>query len=146
VAELQENPEGTKRMLKRLSVPDAIRKSEEWTGELNKKSSDEEGQTETVYEFKDGWKIVKLLDEQAYNREGLLMNHCVASYITREESTIYSLRDPQNIPHATVETGPDDHMKQCQGNSNSNLKPEYQEMLSEWWETHSTEPDYTIYS
>lgn len=42
------------------------------------------------------------ISQSAYNREGKLMSHCVASYYGRNVA-IYSLRDSKNQPHCTIE-------------------------------------------
>jgi hypothetical protein len=48
----------------------------------------------------------KLTSDQALNREGQMMGHCVGSYCNLVQDAkviIYSLRDAKNDPHATVE-------------------------------------------
>ena len=90
--------------IEQLSFEDAIRLSEEWIIKLNSRSSTEEGKIKTIYEFEDGYKIVELIDQQAYNREGKLMGHCVAGYLeNQQDSIILSLRDEENNPHVTME-------------------------------------------
>jgi hypothetical protein len=68
--------------------------------------------------------------------EGNKMDHCVGSYsdlVERGAANIYSLRDPQNNPHATINI---DGMYKCidqvQGKSNSDPKPLYKSMVKEW--------------
>ena len=97
--------------LPKLTVPMAIQKSEQWTEWLAKQAADTtkgleyESGTITKLEFDDGYRFVQLVDEACYDREGKLMQHCVGSYFrnTRRDQLIYSLRDPQNNPHATLE-------------------------------------------
>lgn len=60
-----------------------------------------------VYEWPDGWTI-QSLDEGCLSDEGEIMQHCVggggyASAVERNETFIYSLRDPKGRPHATME-------------------------------------------
>ena len=64
--------------------------------------------TKPVMEFHDGFRWVQLTDRAALDREGDLMGHCVGggSYderMRKDLCRIYSLRDPQNQPHITVE-------------------------------------------
>lgn len=47
--------------------------------------------------------------------------------------TLYSLRDPDNLPHASIDPSADDSM--ALGKHNSELKPEYLERIKEWAET-----------
>ena len=65
------------------------------------------------------------------------MNHCVGGYCDRVEqgkSVIYSLRDPSNKPHVTLETEGDTFdFEQIMGNSNSDPKPEYKKIIGEWF-------------
>ncbi len=103
----------------KLTIPMAIEKSEQWTEWLNKQASgieDEQG-LESVMTFKDGYRIVKLISKDCYDREGKLMQHCVASFynaraarmgrmnptVGSRQRVIYSLRDPENEPHVTME-------------------------------------------
>jgi hypothetical protein len=92
------------------SVEDALKAGEKYIEELNKKASDKEGQTETLYTFKDGYTFVSLLDGQACKREGKLMQHCsgdeTQGYIDGvkyKEIELWSLRDSSNQPHCTIE-------------------------------------------
>ena len=53
-----------------------------------------------------GYFWVELTDKASLENEGSRMDHCVGGYCDQVESgntTIYSLRDPKNIPHLTVE-------------------------------------------
>ena len=96
-------------------------KSEKWIESLNKKSDliDDSNGFETVLDFGDGFKFVKLISEDSYKKEGFLMRHCVASYYDKGVE-IYSLRDKQNNPHCTVEKD-----KQIKGKGNGNISPKY---------------------
>ena len=94
--------------LLRVSFPQMIAHSDNWTQQLNKKASsaeDSEG-TKTLLTFPDGFKLIELFSQQALDREGKLMQHCVGSYYqqVKEESVkVVSLRYPSNNPHATLE-------------------------------------------
>src|SRR5262249_15447219 len=69
--------------------------------------------------FKDGFKIVQLVGKNAYEREGYLMRHCVASYHGSSKE-IYSLRDQDDMPHCTMEKD-----QQIKGKGNGNIHPKY---------------------
>lgn len=90
--------------LPRLTVPMAIQKSEQWTVWLNKQATSDEDREglKTVMKFDDGYRFVKLMSQQCYDREGKVMQHCIASYFSKN-SDIYSLRDAENEPHVTME-------------------------------------------
>ena len=90
-----------------------------------------------------GWTVQKVAGENDLLSEGNLMDHCVGSFcedVERQHSNIYSLRDPQNRPHVTIETGGEKGytpggIKQIQGKSNSEPKDTYKEMIKEWIST-----------
>lgn len=116
--------------LKRMSFEQAKRKSKEWSEANQKKGRDlidSESDLETIHDFKDGRKIVKLLTKQALQREGFLMNHCVGGY--SPDSTdydIYSYRDENNNPHATFEVRKNsDEIVQIKGKGNGPIHPKY---------------------
>tara|TARA_Y100000287_G_scaffold185914_1_gene190708 strand:+ start:6426 stop:8966 length:2541 start_codon:yes stop_codon:yes gene_type:complete len=96
-----------------------------------------------VYDFENGYKIVQIPAEDI-ETEGEKMNHCVGSYcdaMERGEVIMFSLRNRNNEPHATVEVDPEERrVLQIKGNSNSPPKEEYRPMLSQWLAT--TELDY----
>lgn len=116
----------------RLSVPDAILKQKAWHDELSKakeKGGTEDG-IEVVKTYDDGYSWVKIYGKESLDREGNLMKHCVGSYfheVNAGSLTIYSLRDPGNKPHATIEFDVlDKVVSQIKGNSNQNIKEKYQ--------------------
>ena len=99
-----------------------------------------EGEVAIVRGWNDGWKLVRLLDAQAFQREGQLMKHCVGDelrgYYTASQSGqihILSLRDPQNQPHATVEVHLDSRrVAQIKGKANGPIKQQYTKYLQQW--------------
>lgn len=124
-----------RRQIHKVSVPDAIMLSEKWTKKLNKKSTDKETSEDidVVLSFKNGFSVVKLKSEQAYRREGLLMQHCVASYFTmRPESTIFSIRDEKNKPLCTIEEDSTGIIPQIKGSENENPNPSFYPFLFEF--------------
>jgi hypothetical protein len=74
---------------------------------------------ETILDFGDGFKIVKLIGKNAYEREGYLMRHCASSYFGKGKE-VYSLRDSKNMPHATMEKN-----QQVKGKGNGDIHPNY---------------------
>ena len=93
-----------------------------------------------------GWTIQKVTSENDLLTEGNKMDHCVGSYcedVVSERSVIYSLRDPNNEPHVTMEVSGNGKYKddsagdivQIQGKSNSTPKSEYKVMIKEWIST-----------
>jgi len=87
-----------------------------------------------------GWTVQKVKSENDLLAEGNRMDHCVGSFYENVESgksTIFSLRDPRNNPHITIETGGENDynpgtIEQIQGKSNSEPKDIYKAMIKEW--------------
>lgn len=92
------------------SYPVIQQKVREWDQKLASKTNNrakftEEGKDfETVYTFPDGYKFVKLSSKGCFDDEGNLMGHCVGGYHGTFTWNIYSLRDKNNNPHATLKT------------------------------------------
>lgn len=122
------SPSAPKR-LRRLSVKDAHRLSDDWMKSNQKKGKtliDTKEDIEVFLKFKDSSKIVKLLSKKAFEREGFLMSHCLGGYNLRENYNIYSLRDAQNNPHATFEVNlKDKDILQIKGKGNGPIHPKY---------------------
>lgn len=116
--------------LQKMSIVDAKRKADEWSTANQKKGrdmADSEDDIETIHDFKDGTKIVRLKTKKAYQREGFLMSHCAGGYNPDNESChIYSYRDKENKPHATFEVRKDnDEIIQIKGKGNGPIHPKY---------------------
>jgi hypothetical protein len=83
----------------------------------------------------EGWTIQRVVSENDLTVEGNRMGHCVGSYCGRVQegrSIIYSLRDPANKPHVTLETGKDGSVQQIQGKGNEEPIDDYKVMIKEW--------------
>lgn len=116
--------------LRKMSYPDAKRKSDEWSKTNQKKGKslvDLDSDIETVHDFFDGTRIVKLKTKKAYQREGFLMSHCVGGYSPDDKNCqIYSYRDSKNIPHATFEVQKSGNtINQIKGKGNGSIHPKY---------------------
>ena len=123
------------RRLRKMSYSQALAGAEKWTHSQMKKGKnlvDVEGDDiRTIHNFSDGTRIVELLTENAYRREGYLMAHCVGAY-SPETTTIYSYRDGSNMPHATFEVGKDEdtqQITQIKGKGNGPIHPRYIEPI-----------------
>ncbi len=115
--------------LQKMSVADAKRKAKEWS-EANQKNgrniSDEDSDIETIHDFLDGTRIVKLKTKKAFQREGFLMAHCAGGYSPSEDCLIYSYRDSKNMPHATFEVRKQNNeVVQIKGKGNGPIHPKY---------------------
>lgn len=116
----------------RLSVPQAIEKSRRWKkiDAENKFLEEDWASLEKICSWTQNeltitW--VKLVSEQNYKREASLMNHCVSEYFKGKKSTIYSLRDEKNNPHATIEVSQNSHqIFQIKGPANGVVPSKYQ--------------------
>jgi len=123
--------------LQKMSYKQAQANSDKWLKTQIKKGrtiDEKEADLEVFMEFASGFKIVKLVGESAYKKEGFLMGHCVASYFDRTDSSIYSLRDSQNNPHATVELRyQNSDIYQVKGKGNGAIHPAYINYLLEFF-------------
>jgi hypothetical protein len=123
------------RDLTRMSVPDAIDKSEEWTKWLNKSgTSASDSGTKEVMNAGEGFKWVQVLSPEALNYEGREMQHCAGSYATKVEHDrcqIYSLRDSTNHPHVTIEAR-GDNVVQIKGKQNKEVVEKYRDYVAEF--------------
>jgi PcfJ-like protein len=114
--------EAPQKNLTAMSYKDAQKNADKWVKAQMKKGEhikETKKDTEIILDFKDGFKIVKLIGKNAYEREGHLMRHCVASYYGNDKE-IYSLRDKDNMPHCTMEKN-----QQIKGKGNGNIHPNY---------------------
>jgi len=117
--------------LERMSYDEAKNLTDKWNKSLIKKGSaikEVEKDTEVILDFKDGFKVVKLIGKNAYKREGFLMRHCVASYFGKAVE-VYSLRDKNNMPHCTMEKD-----QQIKGKGNGDIHPKYIEYVVKFLE------------
>lgn len=116
--------------LQKMSFVDAKRKAKEWSESNQKKGRgliDSEDDIETIHDFKDGKKIVRLKTKKALQREGFFMSHCVGGYQPdSNDFHIYSYRDEKNIPHATFEIRKQNQeIVQIKGKGNGPIHPKY---------------------
>jgi hypothetical protein len=92
--------------ISKIGYKTIVERKDKWHKKLqsvSSKDNEKEGiDYGTILDFKDGFKIVKLISKECYEREGKLMSHCVSSYFGRD-TIIYSLRDNKNMPHCTIE-------------------------------------------
>ena len=113
-------------------------KAEKWIKKLQtlaSKDTEVEGTDYAIdFDFDDWYRIVKLLSQDAYNREGKLMSHCVSSYYGRDE-VIYSLRDSNNNPHCTIS----DSSGQIKGKGNGSIDPKYIDYIIQFLESKEIE-------
>lgn len=121
--------------LYRMSVPDALKMADKWSQKLQnrykkiKEKEDDLKGIKIVQNFDQGFYVAELQSQESYAREGHLMSHCVGGYYNKEESTIYSLRDKKNNPHATIEYIPSkQYIKQVKGKGNSFVVEKYHNM------------------
>jgi hypothetical protein len=112
----------TDKKISQMSYKEAHANAEKWTKTLQKKGEhikETAKDVEVILDFKDGFKIVKLVGENAFKREGFLMCHCAGSYHGKN-TEVYSLRDKDNMPHATMEKN-----QQIKGKGNGDISPRY---------------------
>jgi hypothetical protein len=114
--------------LQKMSYDQARSNAEKWTKALAKKGQHIE-ETENdihIWETFGEFKLVQLLTENAYKREGFLMSNCVSSYFNSDDSTIFSVRDKNNMPHCTLEiVESEGSIQQIKGKGNGSIDPKY---------------------
>lgn len=83
-----------------------------------------------------GWTIQSVDCENDLGKEGEAMAHCVGGFsksVKDGRAVIYSLRDPANHPHVTMEYRPQEKkVVQIMGFSNDDPKDKYKAMMREW--------------
>ena len=146
--------------IRSMSVEQVAQAIRDWHEEQAAKGEGgkyQEGTANIVYGPKwhnhafNGWTVRKVVSKNDLEVEGNKMNHCVGGYcenVTSGSSIIYSLRDPQNEPHATLEGNPEFsygsntkkkltniNFEQIKGHSNSEPKQEYKNMIKEWFQS-----------
>lgn len=92
--------------------------------------------------YDDGYRLVQILSKNGAHREAHFMQNCMADGAYDEyfagtcgamKTWIYSLRDPFNKPHVTMEvTTPDNIMHQCAGKQNTPPKESYFDKIIEF--------------
>ncbi len=114
--------------LKKMSIDDAKRKTNEWVDRNIKNGSsiiETSNDIETFIDFSDGFKVVKLLTKNAFEKEGHLMSHCLGGLSPSSDFSIYSLRDSKNSPHCTIEVRGASEINQIKGKGNGSIHPKY---------------------
>lgn len=134
----------------------AIMQADSWHEAIAKEGDDEnyiEGMKNVVYgpQWKNkeynGWTIRRIFTENDLTVEGNKMQHCVGSYadkVDMNSCAIYSLRDPQNQPHVTLEEEPAESgtFTQIFGKQNEEPNIKYKNILKEWFKTISNVKRY----
>jgi hypothetical protein len=112
--------------LSALSYDEVYDRTLEWDSWLQGRKGDEGG-TEDVMDVGGGYKWVQVLSWSALDYEGSQMGHCVGSYAAQVEKNhcqIFSLRDPRNEPHVTIEARGNE-IVQIKGKQNTEVIAKY---------------------
>jgi hypothetical protein len=130
------------------TLQQAIEAAKEWHDRVSSETEAtefKEGEKNIVYGPQwenpewNGWTVRRILTANDVQYEGYVMEHCVGSYdcaVVDERTKIYSLRDPENKPHVTMDVAVKSwDFKQIYGKSNSEPKSEYKKMIKEWMKT-----------
>ena len=123
-----------------FTVPQAVKQGNLLIQTQNHNASGDEGDIQVLHTFKDGFTFVSCLDAQSIKREGKLMNHCVGSEaqgyirdVAKGTLQIWSLRDPNNNPHCTIEYKVRTKtINQIKGKRNNGITKTYQPYVLEW--------------
>ena len=125
---------------------EALNASNQWHIEMADKGANQKYQEKHIVygpQWKNpkynGWTIQEVKSKNDLEVEGNKCDQCVGSYdrdVWSGRLRIFSLRDPQNQPHVTIESNPDvTSFAQVMGKSNSDPKPEYKVAVKEWVES-----------
>lgn len=136
----------------RIAFDQAVAGSKKWHEQMAKKAARakpiEEDGTKVIHTFPNGWYWVNVFGKNSMKREGDMMGHCVGqsaafmravgqqqTYFTQSlagRKEIYSLRDPKNEPHCTIEINNlhgNRAINQIKGKANREVKEEYLPMV-----------------
>lgn len=109
----------------RMSVPDALRLSEEWhEHHIHTAGNDVDGvDIKPVMRYQDGYRMVQILTPKGLDRESMACHHCIGRggydrALTSGEMRVYSLRDAENMPHATMAVNAQSNIIQLKGHQN----------------------------
>lgn len=114
--------------LKKMSYVQAKSNAQKWVKALKNKGKDVKEtarDVKTILKLQDGMRLVQLKTKKAFEREGFLMSHCVASYHNKSGTKVFSLRDADNQPHCTIEVVGDKNLQQIKGKGNGSIHPRY---------------------
>jgi len=121
--------EAAPKRLQKMSIAQAKASAEKWSKANQKKGrgiKDGPDDVQTIHQYADGSRIVELLTEKAYKREGFFMSHCLGGYSVKDDIQIYSYRDAGNMPHATFEVQKSGgQVSQIKGKGNGPIHPKY---------------------
>ena len=114
----------------RMSYDQAKASTDKWLKAMVKRGDnivETDADVEIILRSKStGFRLVKLVGENAFKREGFLMKHCVASYAGKTDTEVYSLRDANNSPHCTIEVQQKNgEIAQIKGKGNGSIHPRY---------------------
>lgn len=128
------------RRLDRMSFQEAVKQASAWKAKVDENPwafTSDAKRVKTMMEFPNGWRIVKIISDIGLSREGALVGHCVGGSTYQQKlksgaGEYYSLRDPENMPHATIEVnvrGDQRTNGQIKGKQNTVPVPEYRKMI-----------------
>lgn len=123
----------SKKRFDRMTWEEAEKQTLNWDSWLKKRISDGDDPENVfkVFSLNNDWNAYMLKSPKALSYEGAKMQHCVGggSYNDRVKNgkiIIYSLRDKNDNPHATIEYNVENnYIHQIQGKNNKPLKQEY---------------------
>lgn len=105
-----------------------------------------EQDTKLVMDLGDGFKAVLLMTEDALDKESEYMGHCIGKgdydkYIKTGKANIYSIRDKDGNPHATLEVK-NNEVSECTGKFNNRIVDKYIPYVKKFVLTQGIIPGY----
>lgn len=90
---------------------------------------------DVIFEFPDGYTIVRVTTPHDLQVEGQRMGHCVGSYcdsVAAGASVVFSLRDRENLPHVTLDLNRSGQLVQAKGKQDKAPVVKYQKYILDW--------------
>jgi len=126
-----------------MDLTSAFNKAQKYFAKQNQRNSniiEDDTDTKTLMRFDNGMRIVQLMTQNALKYEGAQMGHCAGAGaydhgINSNVLAVYSLRDAQNEPHATMQAlveGNSNALFQCKGKENKPVIEKYMPMLQQF--------------
>lgn len=126
--------------LHKLTLADALAATERWHGAMAARSErlmrqrkgfggDPDAVASVSCASDSGWRWVRVLTPEGMDYEGEAMGHC-AGRGGYDDQVVYSLRDPDNLPHCTIHWQPETRtIGEIQGRANQSVSPRYVDVV-----------------
>ena len=121
-----------------MKFPVALARAKTWRKNVDRRVLDEKDPSvvEVVAKYGNNMTWVKLLEPDAYDREGEHMHNCLDRRYFLYGSLLYSLRDENNKPHASIEMD-NKEFNQIKGYNNGPIEDRYTDICLDFINRHA---------